>query len=361
MASFPTYNPTTFTDGISNAEWAALNDPVNHYPLINRAIEGQYAPGSTFKLVTAYAGMRSGAIDAQSTIHDGGSFTLGDCTGRCTFYNAGRTSHGTVDIRSALTVSSDVFFYTLGARFWVEHSTFGDPIQSAARSFGMGEDTGIALPNERGGMVPDPDQRAQRHEDNPQAFPEGGWRAGDNINLAIGQGEMLVTPIQLANAYATLANGGTVWEPMIVRQVMEPGSEVIDVVLEPEAKSKIELPPEIRQPIVEGLTGVTRSGGGTARSSFRGFPEQFVVAGKTGTAQVSGGRADTALFVGFGPVDTSQYVVTAILEESGFGGRVAAPLVRRVFEALADPSLLPQIQIGTSVTLPGAVEGDGVD
>jgi penicillin-binding protein 2 len=210
-------------------------------------------------------------------------------------------------------------------------------------------------------MVPDAEQRAQRHEENPQAFPEGRWRAGDNINLAIGQGDMLVTPIQLANAYATLANGGTVWEPMIVRQIMLPGSTTVDVVLQPEAKSKLELPPQIRQPILDGLVGVTRSGGGTARSSFRGFPEHFVVAGKTGTAQVSGGRADTALFVGFGPVDTSQYVVTAILEESGFGGRAAAPLVRRVFEALADPSLLPQIQAGTSVTLPGAVEGGGVD
>ena len=106
---------------------------------------------------------------------------------------------------------------------------------------------------------------------------------------------------------------------------------------------------------------MTRSGGGTARSSFRGFPDTFAVAGKTGTAQVSGGRADTSLFVGFGPVDTSQYVVTAILEESGFGGQAAAPLVRRVFEALADPGLLPNDPDRHRVVLPGAVEGGGVD
>ncbi|MGH9117625.1 MAG: penicillin-binding protein 2 [Acidimicrobiales bacterium] len=361
MASYPDYDPSAFTDGISNAEWAALNDPANHHPLINRAVEGQYAPGSTFKLITAYAAMRSGAIDQTTTIVDGGSFTLDNCEGRCTFYNAGRFSHGTVDIRQALTVSSDVFFYQLGARFWLEHDTFGDPIQSAARAFGMGEDTGVALPSERSGLVPDAALKAERHEENPEVFPEGRWRAGDNINLAIGQGDMLVTPLQLANAYATLANGGTVWRPMIVRQILAPGSTIVDEVVEPHANGRIELPPEIRQPIVDGLSGVTRHGDGTARSSFRGFFEGFTVAGKTGTAEVSGRRADTSLFVGFGPVDTSQFVVTAILEEAGFGGQAAAPLVRRIFEPLANPSLLPQIQNGTGVTLPGAVEGGGVD
>ena len=147
----PTTTRPTFTDGISTAEWTALNDPANHYPLINRAIEGQYAPGSTFKLVTAYAAMRSGAIDETTTIADRGSFTLDGCSGRCTFFNAGQAAHGLVDIREALTVSSDVFFYTLGARFWTDHGTFGDPIQVG----------GARLRHGRGHRGR-PDQRAQR-------------------------------------------------------------------------------------------------------------------------------------------------------------------------------------------------------
>jgi penicillin-binding protein 2 len=355
LASYPDYDPATFSDGVSNAEWAALNDPASFYPLINRAIEGQYAPGSTFKLITAYGALHRGAIDETSVINDPGSFTLQDCTGRCTFYNAGRAAHGAVDIRRALTVSSDVFFYNLGAQFWLARDTWGDPIQEAAWAFGLGSDTGVALPNEKSGVVPTPALREQRHEQNPEAFPEGNWRTGDNINLAIGQGDMLLTPLQLASAYGTVANGGTVWQPMVVRQVLEPGAEAVEEQFDPVANAEVALPPNIRQPIVDGLAGVTRSGGGTARGAFRGFPAHFAVAGKTGTAEVVG-KADTALFVGFGPVENPQYVVAAILEESGFGGSAAAPLVRRIFEPLADPSRLPQLQSGVPVALPEAVD-----
>lgn len=356
MASYPDYDPATFSDGVSNAEWTALNDPASYYPLINRAIEGQYAPGSTFKLITAYGAMHSGAINETSVINDPGSFTLQNCEGRCTFYNAGRAAHGAVDIRNAITVSSDVFFYTLGAQFWLARDTWGDAIQDAAWALGLGSDTGIDLPNEKSGVVPTPALKAQRHEDNPEAFPEGRWRTGDNINLAIGQGDMLLTPLQLANAYGTVANGGTVWQPMIVRRVLQPGATAVDEIFEPEANAEVAMPPEIRQPLLDGLAGVTRRGDGTARGAFRGFPDHFTVAGKTGTAQVTG-RADTSLFVGFGPVENPQYVVAAVLEESGFGGSAAAPLVRRMFEPLADPTRLPHLEAGVPVVLPEAVEG----
>jgi penicillin-binding protein 2 len=361
MASFPNYDASAFTDGISNAEWAALNDPASHYPMINRAIEGQYAPGSTFKLITAYAALSSGAINDATIINDPGRLELPDCEGRCTFYNAGRAAHGAVDIRRALTVSSDVFFYTMGYNFWLQRDTFGDPIQEAAWSFGLGADTGIDLPNEKGGIVPTPDFKAQRHEDNPEAFPEGRWRAGDNINLSVGQGDMLLTPLQLANAYGTLANGGTVWRPMIARQILAPGATEVTDTIAPQANGEVAMPPNVRQPIVDGLIGVTRQGNGTARSAFRGFYEHFTVAGKTGTAERPP-RADTSVFVGFGPVESPRYVVAAMLEESGFGGEQAAPLVRRLFEPLADPTRLPHLETGVPVILPDAVDaGRAVD
>jgi penicillin-binding protein 2 len=144
---------------------------------------------------------------------------------------------------------------------------------------------------------------------------------------------------------------------MIVRQVLEPRAAAIDELFEPEANAEVAMPPQIRQPIVDGLAGVTRRGDGTARGAFRDFYDHFTVAGKTVTAEVSGGRADTALFVGFGPVESPRYVVAAVLEESGFGGNVAAPLVRRVFEPLVDPALLPHLEAGVPVVLPEAVEG----
>ncbi|MGH9243808.1 MAG: penicillin-binding protein 2 [Acidimicrobiales bacterium] len=362
MASYPNYDASAFTDGISDPEWAALNDPAHHYPLINRAIEGQYAPGSTFKLLTAYSAMSTGAINETTSIYDPGSYTLDNCEGRCTFYNAGRAANGMVDIRRALTVSSDVFFYQLGANYWFQRDVYGDPIQDAARDFGLGADSGIDLPNEKSGLVPTPELKAERHEDNPEAFPEGRWRAGDNINISVGQGDMLVTPLQLANAYGTLANGGTVWRPMVVRQILAPGAAEVSDTIEPHANGEVGLPPIVRQPIVDGLAGATRRGDGTARSAFRGFTEGFNVAGKTGTAQVSGGRADTSVFVGFGPVENPQYVVAAILEESGFGGEQAAPLVRRMFDVLADPGRLPRLEAGVPVVLPEAVAAaDAVD
>ncbi|MGH9137093.1 MAG: penicillin-binding protein 2 [Acidimicrobiales bacterium] len=351
MASYPDYDPAAFTDGIDDAEWAALNAPENHFPLVNRALQGQYAPGSTFKLITAYAALSSGIITPETTVGDGGSYRIPNCSGStCTFRNAGSRSYGNVDLRRALTVSSDVYFYRLGAQFWFQRETLGDPIQEAAELFGLGERSGIPLPSEQRGWVPNPERRAERHEENPTAFPEGRWFAGDNVNLAIGQGEMAVTPIQLANAYAVLANGGTLYEPQVVLRVQPPGE--VDVVEEtaPQVVRDVELPQEWRQPILDGLTGVTTSSEGTAHFVFGDFPN-WTIAGKTGTAEINN-RADTALFVGFGPVAEPRYVATAILEESGFGGVAAAPLVERILEVVADPTLMPDLAPGGVLTAP---------
>jgi penicillin-binding protein 2 len=343
MASFPTFNPASFTDGIDDAEWAYLNAEANHYPLINRAIQGQYAPGSTFKLVTGFAGLQSGAITPESTYADGGVYRVPNCTGgTCTFRNAGSRRWGRVDLRRAITVSSDVYFYDLGARFWIERATYGDPIQDAANLFGFGADTGVPLANELSGWIPTPENTLQRHEENPTAFPYGEWYTGNNINIAVGQGDVVATPLQLANAYAALANGGHLNQPNVAREVRDPADDEIIEAIAPTEIRTIEFAPGWREALMDGFVGVTQSGEGTANGTFAGFPN-LTVAGKTGTAEVDG-KADTSLFVGMMPAEQPRFVGAAILEESGFGGAAAGPLIRRIFEALADPALTPTVE-----------------
>lgn len=357
MASYPDYDPSTLIDGIDDAEFAALSDPNAYIPLINRAIDGQYAPGSTFKLITAYAGLASGLVTPQTVVRDPGSYTIPNCRGEsCVRYNAGRQAHGNVDLREAITVSSDTYFYDIGARSWFERDQLGDPIQDAAGLFGMGADTGVELPNEKSGRVMTPEEYAQRSQDFPDSFPDGEWQAGDNVNMAIGQGEMLSTPIQLANAYAALGNGGQLMAPNIVLRVQESHSGDVLRAIEPRLIRTIPIDPAWMDALVDGFVGVTSDASGTAASTFADFPEGWVVAGKTGTAQVgtqSNPRADTAIFVGMGPMPAPRYAAAAFLEESGFGGVAAAPVIARIFEPLADPSQMPLVLTNAQLVAAG--------
>jgi penicillin-binding protein 2 len=334
IASHPAYDPNQFVKGISHELFATLQDPASHYPLNNRAVMGQYAPGSTFKLVTAVAGMQTGMIGPNSSITDEGSFRVPNCRGeKCTFRNAGGRSYGRVNLHRAVVVSSDVYFYWMGSRFWTERSRFGDGMQGTARQFGFGSKTGIPLPTEKAGRVPDPETKRELHERYPEAFPEGRWFTGDSINMAIGQGEVVVTPMQLANAYASFANGGAVYQPRIAARVLDAhGKEVRQ--LAPNQIGSVDLPPSVRDPILQGLRGVVAREEGTAYAAFAGFPGDFPVAGKTGTAQVRG-KQDTAVFVAFAPYDNPRYAVVVFMEEAGFGGAAAAPVTRRILEGIA--------------------------
>ncbi|MGH2684371.1 MAG: penicillin-binding transpeptidase domain-containing protein, partial [Actinomycetota bacterium] len=192
------------------------------------------------------------------------------------------------------------------------------------------------------GRIPTPDSRRRQHEANPEAFPEGSWFAGDNANLAIGQGEMLVTPLQLANAYAAFANGGSLHAPNIASKVLGSDNEVVRE-LAPRVIHTIDLPPHVREPILAGLVGVASSDGGTANFVFEGFPlSTYPVAAKTGTAQTSG--EDNAVFVAFGPAYAPQWVVAVVLEQAGFGATAAAPLARTVFDAVAGQVPIEKVQ-----------------
>ena len=327
MASAPTYDPTQFIDGISQQAFAQLQDPAGHYPLNNRATQGLYSPASTFKLVTSIAGLETGLITPQYTVNDKGFYTLGNPPR--TYQNAFREAFGPVNLTRALTVSSDVYFYELADRFCPGRCRTA--IQDTARDLGLGGYTDFELPFEANGRIPDEASKRKLHDSNPTAFPEPQWYTGDNLNLAIGQGDTVVTPLQLVNAYATFANGGTVFAPHVGLAVNTVEGAPVRTV-EAKVKHKVDIPATVRTPMLAGFEGVVSDPKGTAFNAFAGFPlTQFPIAAKTGTAQVVG-KQDTALFAAFGPVADPRYAVTVVMEESGFGAAAAAPVARRIFD-----------------------------
>lgn len=364
MASYPTFDPADLIDGVSGDEWRALNDKANNSPILNRVIQSTYAPGSTFKLFTADAALSEqssapgggnifgtpGVPEWWERVDDDGSYTLQNCEGeRCIFYNAGREPTYAIDIQRSLTVSSDTYYYRLGEAFWIKEDFNDEGIQDAAGRYGLGRVTGVELPNEREGVIPTEALKQQRNRDNPEAFPFGTWFTGDNVNLAIGQGDVSVTPLQLVNAYATFANGGTLHSPSVVRQIRTPAGDAVRD-FGPRVRAEFTMDPQHRRLILEGLVGVTARLGGTAYNVFNipeeggiNFPiESCPIGGKTGTAQVND-KADTSLFVAFGCTDdpeynvlgeTPEFAVGAVLEEAGFGSQVAAPMVANVIAAI---------------------------
>ena len=336
MASNPTFDLPGLADGISEAEAQALFSESSGAPFTNRAIQGQYAPGSTWKLITADAAVRIGLVPPGFTMHDPGTWTLpGDCTSRgCIRRNAGSRAYGTVDMRRALTVSSDVYFYELGAQMWIGRDRYGeDAMQRVAAELGFGQQSGVPLPSESEGRLASPALRAQLHAESPTAFPEGRWFTGGNVSLAIGQGELTVTPIQLANAYATFANNGTRWAPNIALRVQRQDGSVVKEI-SPRVAARVEIPSTARDVIMAGFNGAVSSEEGTAYNAFAGWPhDQIPIAGKTGTAQAPP-RQDTALFVGMAPAYDVRYVTAVVMEQSGFGSSAAAPVSRKIFAQL---------------------------
>jgi penicillin-binding protein 2 len=341
MASYPNYDVSQFVDGISQAEWSTLNDHPDK-PLVNRATQGQYSPGSTFKLVTSVAMTRYGIRGANDWINDQGSVRLGK--DERLYRNAGSTRLGRLKLDGAITRSSDVYYYTGGNAFWQVWNS-GDTerglgLQTTAREFGFGATTGIELDEGRG-SVPDPDWKQEvanaTWPTDEERRENGEWYPADDILMAVGQGGMSSTPLQLANAYAAFANGGTLFQPHIGMQVNDPANVPVRAV-GPVALRQLPFDPNVRQQMMAGFAGVTADERGTAFAPFAGFPLDIIpVAGKTGTAQVgaqSEGKADTSLFAAYWPADAPKYVVVAVVEEAGMGSQTAAPIVRRVIEAM---------------------------
>ena len=337
MASYPSYNPSVWVGGISQANYAALQATNS---LNNWAINSQLAPGSTFKLATATSALQTGLITPDTAYVDNGGYTAPNCTGpNCHLKDdIGDNANGAAyNVSSALTVSSDAFFYQLGAEYWGARSQYGqEPIQTTAAQYGYGQPTGIDLPNESIGRVDSPSERVKLHQANPTAFPNTAWYTGDNMELAFGQGGTVITPLQEAVAYATFANGGTRYAPEVAAGVVSPDGTVISKVA-PKVTGHVDLSPTNYQAMLAGFEGVVNDPSGTGYGSFVGAgwnEAAFTLGGKTGTASVNG-QEPTSWFVGFGPNPNPQYVVVSEINEGGYGAQASAPVVRKIFDYLA--------------------------
>ena len=324
MVSKPSFDPNIFAAGISKKEWAGLIRDDRH-PLQNRAIDGQYPPGSTYKVVTAYAALAEELIEPESTIFCPGHFQLGKGRYRCWK----RGGHGAMNLHDALVQSCDVYFYTLGRQLGV------DRLAQYAKKLGLGSRTGIRLAGEKPGLIPSK-QWKQKTRNKP-------WFPGETISASIGQGYNLVTPLQNANLFSTMANGGIQVKPYLVKRVEDSEGNVIRNFF-PEIIKNVGIEPEILKHLREALRGVVNAPRGTGhRSKLR----NIVVSGKTGTSQVVRMKTseenksedevpykfrEHAWFVAFAPYEKPDVAVAVIVEHGGHGGVSAAPIARKAFE-----------------------------
>jgi penicillin-binding protein 2 len=405
MASYPTYNPADLVGGISCPTWRDLQGlapegecgdemtaeikelkaegqaPVPK--LLNRALQGAYPPASTFKLASSYAALKLGIRQPGDTIADGGTYRLCDGDGPgCLKQNAGGQPHGPVDLQRALTVSSDVYFYGIGDLSWKQREELGDDaMQRYIKELGYGAQTGIDLPAESPGTVPTPASEAEiaqsLFEADPEAYgndPEqakdaGRWRSGFSADLAIGQ-KIDATPLQTANAYATLANGGKLFQPTVLEKITGTGDPTaIHKRFESKVIREIDWG-AARDSYLTGFRGVVDGNagyGGTAVTTFQGFPfGAMPLGGKTGTAQTGEDelgyeKPDNSLFVAFTEGGPTSWTASAMLEFSGSGAGAAAPAVRMVLEPIADGSIYQfQVPRGGEIDAEAAANELGV-
>jgi penicillin-binding protein 2 len=317
MGSNPTFDPTDLIEP-SQAEVNQLyRDPILA-PLVNRATEGAYPTGSIFKIITALAGLENGKITPDESIVDNGQIEVGTDT----FENAGGEAHGAVELRRALQVSSDVYFYLLGWDMWNT-----DELQEEAHKLGIGRPTGLDLPEEGETLLPDKQWRNQLYKEELTDRP---WSAGDNIQLATGQGDLQTNPLQMAIAYAALGNGGKIVTPHVGKEVEDAAGRVLKE-FEPKVRRRVHIDPGYRTAILEGLHLAAQEGDGTAAGVFGGFP--IPIAGKTGTAERRG-HGDQSWFAALSPYPDPRIVTIATVEEGGFGAESAAPVVLDILEAI---------------------------
>lgn len=359
MASYPTYNPTLLADGFSfkEADMLGLGTPNDSTDdkLFNRAAQGAVPPGSTFKVVTAGAALVNGLVNPTDQLDCNPSFEYLDIV----FNNYTTADLGFVDLTRSLEISCDTYYYMLGARleerFGAARGDESERFQKYMRRVGFGHPTGIDLPFETGGQVPD----AEWYEDfcpivNTREFCDEGWLPGYTVNMAIGQGSLTVSPLQMAVVFAAIANGGDVLRPHLAAQITRPNPDTGDTELlreiEPEAVNTLGLDETSLAMMRQGLIDVVSGGGGTARDAFAGFPlEQYQIAGKTGTAQI--GSVDSgsnyAWFTSYAPAEAPEYVVVVYVRGPGHGGDSAAPIAREIYEGIFELDQETDVQIGS--------------
>lgn len=318
LGSFPTFEPSVFTRPLTQSEVNELFRSPSA-PHIDRAIEGLYPTGSTFKLITAMASLNSGVSTPATVIDDPGSITIGGQK----FEDSEGVGAGAVDLVEALKVSSDVYFYTLGWKMWSTND-----LQRWAHLLGIGRPTGIDLPQAEGseGTVPGRKWAEKAIEAGAELEP---WGPGQNVQLATGQGYLQTDPLEMAVAYATVANGGSVVTPHVGMQIDDSAGRVLRE-FHPPARRHVHVVPAYRAAILTGLHEAAQSAGGTSCSSFCGFA--LPVAGKTGTAERVG-HANQSWYVVLAPYPNPRIVTAVTIEEGGFGAEAAAPAAKQILEA----------------------------
>jgi penicillin-binding protein 2 len=310
MVSTPAFEIDRFTGTIDREAWIQLiKDPA--HPMLNRTVQSQYAPGSVFKIVVAAAGLQETKLAPMDQVHCRGDFTVGGHT----FKDWKKEGHGTVDLRRAIVQSCNVYFYQAGLRVGM------DQIVKYARAFGLGGATGIELPGEKIGLIPGRSGRKRT------------WHAGETVNVSIGQGTVLVTPMQVARMLSAVANQGTLYKPRLVQRAQSADGRLLysDA---PMVNGLVELSPMVWAFLRASLLGVVNEGTGYA-SRLPGIE----IAGKTGTAQtIANSKAekgeDHAWFASFAPANDPQYVVVVMVERGGKGGQVAAPIAKEIYKAI---------------------------
>lgn len=353
MASWPTYDPNIWADGITKAAYQDLVSQDKNVPMLNRPIQSQMAPGSVFKVISV-AGAAAGGHRPESKYACPGSMFI---AGR-TFRNWNPAGEGSIDMGGALAHSCDTVFYSVAYDMWMKDGGIkpiaapADHMVNMAKKFGLGARTGIDLPGEGAGRVVDRAWKRQQWEKNKALWCQQAedqsrseyarrvahencvdfyqYRAGDAVNFSIGQGDTTATPLQIARVYAAVANGGTLWQPTVAKAVVTPTGQVVQAV-KPKA-TKLDVDPGVLDFIRQGLVRTVTEG--TASGAFRGWPSDTVqAAAKTGTAQVYG-KQSTAWFASFTPANDPKYVAVMMVSQGGEGSRTPGPSVAAIQRAL---------------------------
>jgi penicillin-binding protein 2 len=349
MASYPSYDPAVWVGGISETDLSHLYSDDSGTPLLSRATQGQFAPGSTFKPFMT-AGALSNGYDQDTRLNCSSAFQVGNRA----FKNYESGAYGYIGFDQALQVSCNTFFYRVGYDFWIragadaEDVNARDPLVRTAEAFGFGEETGVDVSGEASGRIADRRWKLEYWKANKDYYCKLGkddgydflhrfarefclegyqFRAGDAVNFAIGQGDTIVTPLQLATAYAALANGGTLWKPKVGKAIVSPDGQVIKRI-KPERASKVPVSESDLEYIDTALQGTTRTG--TSSWRFGGFPlDEVKVRSKTGSAEVYG-KQSTSWLASY----TDQYVLVMMVTQGGTGSGTSGPAVRKIWETL---------------------------
>jgi penicillin-binding protein 2 len=350
MASQPTYEPQLWVGGISPDELERLYSEEAGTPLLSRATQGQFAPGSTWKPFMTAGALLDGTYTQSSMLNCGSGFQVGNRV----FKNYESGAYGYIGFQKALEVSCNTFFYQIGYNFWQKYGSdvadveAKDPLVEIAQTFGFGSETGIDIPGEASGRIADRKWKAAYYESMKDYYCEVGeepgtdflhvfarefciegyaYRAGDAVNFAIGQGDTVVTPLQLARAYGAIANGGTLYEPRVGKAIVSPEGELIEEI-EPVVQAELDIPGGDLDFIDEALQGVSREG--TMAWRLVDFPlDKVVLRAKTGSAEVYG-KQSTSWVASY----TEDYVVVMMVSQGGTGSGTSGPAIRTIYETL---------------------------